>query len=212
MNKSYPVILSSLLLLGSIITWGNIPLNGNETAAPALLQFSNWQQIEGKGVTLSLPTVYEGGNPELDLDEIIAKIAAISPESSRRMNVIKSNATSIAFLAFDTSKKSSFITNVNIVQQSLPNPLTLEEYLDNSLQQLARFYQIQSSEMVSIGEYGGAKIIAQFQPEPTSIKQLFYLIPTNSTTFWIVTYTTTVEEFDQRLANFEASIQTFRGQ
>ncbi len=212
MNKSYPVILSSLLLLGSIITWGNIPLNGNETAAPALLQSSNWQQIEGKGVTLSLPIVYEGGNPELDLDEIIAKIAAISPESSRKMNVIKSNATSIAFLAFDTSKKSSFITNVNIVQQSLPNSLTLEEYLDNSLQQLARFYQIQSSEMVSIGEYEGAKIIAQFQPEPTSIKQLFYLIPTNSTTFWIVTYTTTVEEFDQRLANFEASIQTFRGQ
>ena len=215
MNKSSRALVFSFWLIGSIFTAVNIPILANEIEVPTIVQSNNWQVIEGKGVRLSLPAAYIGGNPEIDLDKITAKLVEINPEYSNRIEAIKRNATAISFSAFDTSpSNSSFITNVNIVTESIPTPMTLEQYSQTSLQELARVYQIELEETVAIGPYEATKIIAQLQTEELSIKQLFYLIQTNEansdeTRFWVVVYSTTMEEFDSRLANFANSIQTF---
>ncbi len=215
MSKSSRALVFSFWLIGSIFTAVNIPILANEIEVPTIVQSNNWQVIEGKGVRLSLPATYIGGNPEIDLDKITAKLVEINPKYSNRIEAMKRNATAISFVAFDTSfTNSSFITNVNIVTESTPTPMTLEQYSQTSLQELARFYQIELEETVAIGPYEASKIIAQLQTEELSIKQLFYLIQTNEansdeTIFWVVVYSTTMEEFDSRLANFANSIQTF---
>ncbi len=217
MNKSSRALVFSFWLIGSIFTEVNIPILANEIEVPTIVQSNNWQVIEGKGVRLSLPAAYIGGNPEIDLDKITAKLVEINPEYSNRIEAMKRNATAISFLAlaFDTSpSNSSFITNVNIVTESIPTPMTLEQYSQTSLQELARVYQIELEETVAIGPYEATKIIAQLQTNELSIKQLFYLIQSNEansdeTIFWVVVYSTTIEEFDSRLANFANSIQTF---
>ena len=210
MNQSSRVIISSLWLIGSIITCANIPVTANEIEVKGVFQSNNWQAIQGKGVLLSLPNYYEGGDPEIDIDEITEKLVEISPEYRSRIEAIKRNAPAISFLAFDTSSANySFITNVNIVTESTPTPITLEQYSQISRDQLAQIYEIELEDTVNIGPYQARKIIAQLQNSQVGIKQLFYLIQTNETTFWVVVYSTTIEEFDRRLVNFETSIETF---
>jgi hypothetical protein len=167
------------------------------------------KEIQGDGVALSVPANYEGGNPSTDLDEIAADLKAIDPNYEARIQAIEQNAETIALLAFDTQQSSSgFITNVNVSQQEVPAGITLEQYLQTATQQLSTQYNVLEQNIESQGEYRMGKIIAQPKTEQVPIKQLFYVVQQGET-FWLVTYSTTQSEFDQRLPNFEQSIRTF---
>ncbi|MBE9127939.1 MULTISPECIES: DcrB-related protein [unclassified Coleofasciculus] len=169
-----------------------------------------WKAIAGEGVTLSLPKHYEGGNPHTDINTIAAKLEKVSPGYSARLEAIKQNPQAIALLAFDPkTANSGFMTNVNITKEKVPTGVTIQQYLEAATQQLVERYEILEQKVVSIDPYQGGRIVAKSTTGETPIQQLFYIVQ-DGNTFWLVTYSTTVAEFDQRLPTFEQSIATLK--
>ncbi len=169
-----------------------------------------WQEFSGAGLALSLPKDYTGGNPSTDLDRLAAELEAIDPQYAQRIESIRQNPEAIAFLAFDPeSADSGFLTNVNVATESVPADITIEQYLEAATQQLAQLYEIESQEITTVGGDEAGKIVGQFNTDELQVKQLFYAIKRGDT-FWIVTYATTAAEFDNRLPDFERSIQTLK--
>ena len=172
----------------------------------------SWKVIKGNSVELSLPPSYEGGNPsnEQDLNALASKLKTINPEYEQRIAAIKQNPNAIALLAFDTqNNQSGFLTNVNVTTQSVENGTTLDKYLQAATQQLTTQYDILERKVVALGEDKVGRIITQPKSSGAPIKQLFYIVPKGNK-FWLITYSTSKTEFDQRLPNFEKSIRTFK--
>lgn len=212
-------LLICIFLLGSIVGCNQTPPKATNPESPqatdsqsTVMPEAGWKIIEGEGVTLSLPPEYEGGNPSKDLDEIGKKLKAIDPEYENRIEAIRQNPAAIAFLAFDAQNtQSGFLTNVNIATETVIEEVTVEQYLDAATGELSAMYQIEDQKVVSVDQYPAGRIVAEIEAGETRIKQLFYTIQ-DGDTFWIVTYATTADEFDQRLPSFEKSIQSFRVQ
>ncbi len=168
-----------------------------------------WQVMKGQGVSLSLPENYTGGNPSTEIDRIAEDLEAIGPGYGSRVEAIRQNPEAIALLAFDpNSVESGFLTNVNVTREQVPEGVTVEQFLEAATQQIANQYNIVNQEVVSLEPYQAGKIIAEATVAEVPIKQVFYAVK-DENTFWLVTYSTTLEEFDQRLPNFEQSIRSF---
>lgn len=208
------VVLIGLVLVSCLVACGQTTTTTTTEDAPQAdvpveEAPTGWQNMIGDGVVLSLPARYEGGNPSQDLDDISEQLQAIDPAFTQRVEAIKQNAGAIALLAFDPqSTQSGTITNVNIIKEELPEGTTVQQSLDAAAGKLALVYEIIDQKVVSLPNYEAARIVAQADSGETQIKPLFYLIP-DGETFWLVTYTTTAAEFNQRLPNFERSIKTF---
>ncbi|HBL58299.1 MAG TPA: hypothetical protein DDZ80_07175 [Cyanobacteria bacterium UBA8803] len=215
-------LLIGLLLLSAIAGCGKTNPQNNQTfqevqptSTQATPQSSTapkqgWKTIAGAGVSLSLPEQYEGGNPSKDINKIAEKLEAIRPGYSARIESIKQNPEAIALLAFDAQNANSeFMANVNIAKEQVPNEVTIEQYLQAATQQLAAQYKILEQKVVPLEPYQAGRIVAESTVGETTIKQLFYTVKKGNMV-WLVTYSTTPAEFDQRLPNFEESIRTLK--
>ncbi len=210
-QKTISLILS-LLLCVSLAACKNTTTSKELELEPApVVQIPNdWKQISGDGVFLSLPENFEGGNPQTQLDQLEAKLATVDPRYGDRIAVIKQNSKGIALLAFDLqSATSGIITNVNVIKEELPQGTTMEASLAAATSKLGLVYEILDQKLTYLDENQVGRIVAEANSEGMRIKPLFYLIP-DGNTIWLITYSTTAEEFNQRLPYFEQSIQTFR--
>lgn len=219
-QEFWRVLLVYLFLLSTIVGCGERMLPYTETvqnqleaeasdsssAAPQ----TDWKAISGEGVILSLPQYYEGGNPSTEIDKIAAQLEKISPGYSQRLESLRQNPQAIALLAFDPqSANGGFMTNVNITKEQVPDGVTLEQYLQAAIEELNRHYQILEQNVVSVDSYPAGRIVAESTTGKTPIKQIFYTVQ-DGNRFWLVTYSTTTAEFDQRLPTFEQSILTLK--
>ena len=210
-------LLVCLLLLSTAVGCGQTTKPQSTTSPQAASPSSpdspqaGWQTMQGNGVRLSLPASYEGGNPSnpKDLDAIAQKLKAIDPKYANRIESLKQNPSALNLLAFDTQKaKSGFLTNVNITAEKVPAGTTVEQYLDAAVKQLSGQFQVVDQKVVSLEKYQAGRVVAETTAGGIPIKQLFYFVQ-NGNNFWLVTYSTSKNEFDQRLPNFEQSIRTF---
>ncbi|MEC4983380.1 MAG: hypothetical protein SAJ37_07950 [Oscillatoria sp. PMC 1068.18] len=208
--KKQVMILYLLLLFTGISGCKAVVPQARETKAQIQNPQRDWQKISGKGVVLELPQNYFGGNPQTEIEEITTKLKAVAPSYEENIAKIKQNSQAIALLAFDSnSAPESFLTNVNITtDKSVPDE-TIEDYLERFTTQLSSLYRIQDQKLISVEDYQAGRIVAQTEVDQTEIKQLFYTIK-NDDTFWIVTYATTAEQFEQRLPSFEQSMRTLK--
>lgn len=143
------------------------------------------------------------------MDQIAKRLKAIDPSYEERIGKIEQRASAIALLAFDPqSSESGFLTNVNITKEEVPAGVTVEQYLQAATQQLDKYYQVVEQTVVPLNLQRAGRIVVEGKAGETPIKQLFYTVQSDNT-FWLITYSTTVAEFDQQLPKFEQSIQTF---
>lgn len=185
-----------------------VPSTGTASPTAANTQV-NLKKIQGNGVELSVPTDYEGGNPSTDLDTLSKKLTAINPKYDKALEPLKKNPSAVAFLAFDVqSAKTGQPTNVNITKQKAPPGLTVEQAMNKAAQQLQAPYQVLEQKVVPLDKYQAGRILAQVPNPNPKVKQLFYIIK-NADTFWVLTYVTSADKFDQLLPTFEQSARTF---
>ncbi|MEA5420532.1 hypothetical protein VB712_14965 [Spirulina sp. CCNP1310] len=184
---------------------------GTEPAASASLPDPEWITIQGNGVGLSLPPDYTGGNPGTEFAQLKAKLNQISPSYAQRFAAIEENPEAIALLAFDGKNTAAgFLTNVTIAAERVLEPVVLEDYVRAASSHLSQAYEIESQGLLQVGAYPAGQIIGVITADnDVKVKQLFYLIQA-ADTFWIVTYATPVSEFEQRLPQFQQSIQTLK--
>lgn len=184
---------------------------GTEPPASAPLPDPEWITIQGNGVGLSLPPDYTGGNPRLEFAQLKDKLNQISPSYAKRFESIEENPEAIALLAFDGKNTAAgFLTNVTIAAERVPEPVVLEDYVRAASSHLSQAYEIESQGLLQVGAYPAGQIVGVITADnDVKVKQLFYLIQA-ADTFWIVTYATPASEFEQRLPQFQQSIQTLK--
>jgi len=184
---------------------------GTEPPASAPPSNADWITIQGNGVGLSLPPDYTGGNPGTEFAQLKAKLNQISPSYAERFAAIEANPEAIALLAFDGKNTAAgFLTNVTIAAERVPEPVPLEDYVRAASSHLSQNYQIESQGLLQVGAYPAGQIVGVITADnDVKVRQLFYLIQAVDT-FWIVTYATPASEFEQRLPQFQQSIQTLK--
>lgn len=187
---------------------GVVPSTAATSSSGATTQTS-LKKIQGDGVELSVPTDYEGGNPSKDLDSISQKLTAINPQYQKALEPLKKNPSAVSLLAFDLqSAKSAQPTMINVSKRKVPAEMSVEQALNKATQQLQPPYQVLEQKVVPVEKYQAGRILVQVPAPKPQVKQLFYIIK-NGNTFWVVTYVSSVDKFDQLLPTFEESIRTF---
>ncbi|TVQ51032.1 MAG: hypothetical protein EA366_16045 [Spirulina sp. DLM2.Bin59] len=183
------------------------PLDSEDNEPPD----PDWTTIEGNGVRLALPPDYTGGNPGTEFAQLKAKLNQINPNYAERFAAIEANPEAIALLAFDGKNVSAgFLTNVTIAAERVPEAVSLEEYVRAASNHLSQAYKIESQGLTQVGPYPAGQIVGVITADnDVEVRQLFYLIQAKDT-FWIVTYATPASEFQQRLPQFQKSIQTLK--
>lgn len=167
---------------------------------------SGWQTIAGEGVSLALPAGYEGGNPSTDLDELEARLNELGSEYAQQLQGIRQNPEAIALLAFDSNITApNQITSVNIVPITQRTDRDLATFVEETALKLEAGATILEQEVVPEGDRG--RMVVQDEVNETTIQALMYFVR-NQEQLWIVMYTTTAEEFEQRLPDFERSIES----
>lgn len=170
---------------------------------------SEWKTIQGEGVSLSLPPEYEGGNPSTDLDELEARLNELGSEYAQQLQAIRENPAAIALLAFDPNvTPEAQITNVNVIPVEKPSEVSLEDFTRQTAEQLSTGVAVVEQGVVEVSDREVGRIIVQDEVENTTIQPLMYFVP-DEERFWIVIYATTAAQFEQRLPDFEKSIQSF---
>lgn len=208
------VILSCILLLVSIIACSPTPTETSDQSTskpttPVEIP-TGWKNLLGDGVSLSLPSQYEGGNPGTDIERLESRLEAINPSYTERIEPIKQRTKAIALIAFDPQKsETETITNVSVIQEKLPENTDSKTVINDALEKISLVYEIVETKDVAVNNYQAKRIIAEADSQGTLIKPLLYLL-VDKDTLWLVTYTTTATEFEQRLPNFEKSVKTFR--
>lgn len=187
---------------------GETPSTAGTPSTAATTQ-AGLKKIEGNGVELSVPADFEGGNPSKDLDAIAQKLRPIDPKYEQKINELKENPSDYALLAFDPqSAKSGLPTNIAVTKRQARAKISVEDALSQATKQLPKWYEILEQKVVPLNQYQAGRIVAQAAIPNLAVKQLFYIIK-NGDNFWVVTYTSKADNFDQLLPTFEQSARTF---
>lgn len=181
--------------------------SASESAQPTDALPIGWQKIAGNSVELWLPASYVGGNPSQDLEEKLTQLKAVNRDYEKVIEGLRLNPD-LALAAFKLpNSKSGFLTNVNILREKVPTGTKIEQYLQMATQEISGQYRVVDQKVVFLNQYQAARLIAEVTTGNAKVKQLFYAIPQGNT-FWLVTYSTSAEEFEQLLPTFEKSIRT----
>jgi hypothetical protein len=171
---------------------------------------TGFEKFEAGGIELWLPESFEGGDLSENLDVVLAGLEELGPAFEQQAQLISQNPDMFVFFGMDTEiGPSGFGTNVNIGTAEGDASVSIQMFIDATIAQLPPVMSVVGSEVLTINEYPSGKIELAYDLEGTSIHQLIYIIQPDSTV-WIVTYTTSEAEFEQRAPDFELSINSFK--
>ena len=168
-----------------------------------------WKKFEVERAELWLPKSYQGGNLKEDLEEIIATTKQFGPEFNQMVQMMERNKNLLLLLAFDSNiGTSGGVTNVSIASIPAPSSFSLDQFQNMLIENLPPQLQILDREIVSLDRYRAGKLIWKGSVRGFEGKVLQYILEKGNN-IWFITYTTGLDEFDQRLPVFEKSINTF---
>lgn len=160
-------------------------------------------------MSLWLPPSYEGGDVQQDLNLITQRMRALGPQFETMARTLEQNPSAFVFFAVDSQMDSSeVLSNVTIGKEQILSTMTLSMYLDLVYQQLAGIFTILERDQIMLNGKQGGKFITQISFGEQSIKQLIYLIQ-DQNMIWILTFTTSENEFDSKLPTLEQVANTF---
>jgi serine/threonine-protein kinase len=169
----------------------------------------SWAKYDGRGMSIWLPDSFQGGNLEEDVNLIADQLGDFGPEFGAIAEMIKQNPELFAFWVFDSEiGDSGFLTNVNITTEEVPSAIDIEMYLDLTENQFPAEFNMTERGIVPFQDSQAGRMVLEFDLGGVTGKEVIYIIQEDNT-IWAVTYATSAEEFDQRLPDFERSIQTF---
>ncbi|MDB9495698.1 hypothetical protein PN441_14770 [Spirulina major CS-329] len=171
---------------------------------------AGFQTVVGDGVSLALPVGYEGGNPEQDLEAVAQQLDQAGEEHHSLSEALRERKQAIALIAFDEAKDTSgFVTNVNVTRQRLDHDTSMAVFLAAVVTQVETLgYRVAASGMTDLQGETAGRLVVEMTAGKQDITQLVYAIPAPEAV-WLITYSTPQAEFEQRLAQFQTSAQTF---
>ena len=181
------------------------------TAVPtqASITITDWEKFEVPGLEIWLPESYEGGDPAIDLDLIISTLRSLGPDFESVASMIEQNPSMFALWAFDSMVgESGFLTNVNITHEQVFTGMSLDTYIDASVKQLVSYFNVTEQTKVQLDNYEAGRIIVEAEIAGVQVKEVMYIVK-NGNIMWLITYATSMSEFEARFPSFEQSANSF---
>ena len=170
---------------------------------------AGWNTFEGGGVQISLPDNYEGGSAE-EMDEIVKKMESLGPEYSAMADMMAANPDLFLLWAYDpVISTGGLVSNVIVLEEPVLSGITLESYVEAASNLLPPEMRVVEQDIVSLDKYEAARWVLDTTMMGATIKQVVYAIKGDST-MYTVTFSTSSNEFNKRLPDFEKSIESFR--
>ncbi|MGB7891098.1 MAG: hypothetical protein WCF82_04125 [Microcoleus sp.] len=211
MNKKN-FLLVLCLLLPCLVIGCKQPQTSQQTSSPfAATQTTipGWKKFEGRGAQLQLPESYSGGDLSQYLDVVVQKLEALGPYYQQIAQYLKQNPSAFVIWAFDSKvSKSGVLSNVALAAEPVGSTVTTDTYLDVLTKQLPSEYRVVERKQVTLDRYQAGQIVTEATISGVTAKQIMYTIKQGSN-IWIVAFSTSAEEFEQRLPSFQQSINTF---
>lgn len=212
MNKKN-CLLVLCLLLPSLVIGCKRPETTQQTSSPFVATqtttIPGWKKFEGRGAQLQLPESYNGGDPSQNLDVALQKLESLGPYYQQIAQTLKQNPSAFVIWAFDSKVgKPGFLTNVSIAIELVGATVTTDTYLDALTKQLPSEFRVLERKQVTVNRYQAGELVTEVAIAGVSAKQIIYAIKQGSN-MWIVVFSTSAEEFEQRRPAFQQSINTF---
>jgi hypothetical protein len=174
---------------------------------------AGWKLFDSDEFELYLPEQWEGGTEE-ELQDVIAVLK--EQGQTALANQVEAGIPYLSFWGYDSETTGSdALTNVNIASESA-SFTTLDKYMDLGYDQMADQYEqmgysfsVFEQDVVSLGsnkEVGRTIVVEEVAG--FEVRMVQYIIKSGSV-FWIITFTTSPEEFDQYIQTFDKAVETF---
>jgi hypothetical protein len=175
------------------------------TPTPTETPIPGWSTIMGDGVSLWLPDSWLGGNPQDDLDRLLADAA---PEVRQYAVVLEENRSAINLWAYDTASSGSFhLTNVNIGKETVDDAVTVDIYMDAIDRNLPENFTVIGRQLMDLLDRQGGRIFIDVNVNGLIIREVMYIIKVGDL-MWLVTFAAESDVFDAQLPIIEMSMQT----
>ncbi|MBW4581698.1 MAG: hypothetical protein KME42_19175 [Tildeniella nuda ZEHNDER 1965/U140] len=177
-----------------------------------------WQTFKAPGVELALPENYRGGSPNTTgLQTLIKGIRSLGTDYEQIASMVEQNPSTFLLIAVDPKPdRTGGVTNVVISAVNVPETVTVDAYIDAAVQSLPTPIRTIERKTVQVGQNSAGRLVTEASvpssaAQSDALRQLIYVIKQGKT-LWTVAYSTRAGDYQQRLAMFEQSIQSFKVQ
>jgi len=203
-----------LLALIVIIITSSMILVGVSCTTMAAAQTTKTEFI-GSDFELSLPEGWEGGNKE-ELDSVVEKLKDIGQD--QLADKVEASKFDLLFFGYDSEAAAlgSSVNDFTITGEPAAF-LSLDGYMELSYTSIEEVYEkagykfkIVEQNVVHLGNYEEVgRVIFEQTIEGIKTKVAQYIIKHDSD-FWVLTFTTELEQFDQNIQTFDNTVETFK--
>jgi hypothetical protein len=181
--------------------------SADKAKTPTPTTIPGWEKFTGGGIELWMPESFEGGDLANDLDVMIERLRSLGPEFEKLAETLEQNPSAIVLLVYDTKiSPTGFLTNVNVVKETVVSTVTLDLYLESSSKQMASYgFKVNEQKIIQLDNYESDRLVVQ--ADKLKAKEAIYVIKVKNT-MWVITYATGIAEFSARLPTFDQSANT----
>ena len=179
---------------------------------PAFDAPEGWLRYEGRRLEIWLPGTYFGGDPTRDLTLFTQYLKQYDPDGQRLSLIVERYHQNMNFYAFNTvPTPSGILTSVNITTEVISPLTTMEKYIEVGLSKIPAGIEMVSHEVGKLNNMETGKIIYDFLlPNEAIGRMAQYILRTSESEIWVLTFSTSLEEFDAQSAIFQQAVRSFR--
>jgi hypothetical protein len=167
-----------------------------------------WQQSTTSEFSIWLPPSWVGGDTGIDMADLMDEIEAEIPEIAEFTQQIRNNPDLFIFWGFDRDSEEEFLTNLNITRETVPNSITVQDYVDVATSQLPEMMTIVSTNTYMKGDYQAGEIVIEWVVSGQEIQQILFLLKSEAT-MYAMTCSTGSSIYDQRISVFRQIFEFF---
>ena len=188
-----------------------LPPEWTATPAPPTPDIpQGWEEFSAGRLHLWLPESFEGGDVDATLPQVVKALRTLGTDYAEMADYIEQNPGVFVLWLVDTARgPSGAISNVNVTKEDVPEGVSLQEYIDASVELMPPGLEVLDQGIVSVGEREVGKLVLSGNSDTVRRMLVIYVVQ-DGARFWNVTYATDPDEFVDRTPTWEQSIRSLR--
>jgi hypothetical protein len=156
-----------------------------------------------------LPGSFEGGDVAAELPKVAEGLRMMGAEYAEMAEYLEQNPGVFVLWVVDTVRGASgTLSNVNVTKEEVPESISLQEYLDASVELLPSDFKVVDRGMVTLEDREVGKLVLSVSDATVRRMSVIYVIR-DGAWFWNVTYSTDPADFVDTTLTWETSIHSF---
>ena len=174
-------------------------------------------ELASHGFAIGVPESWQAVSAEIVAEsEAVKELARRNPAVKPFVDAVRRPSSPLKFVALDSEGERGFAANVNVVVEPLPQEMTLDEYREALLRQLAASGIAEGSvdrDEVELSAGRATRLAYEADYDAAgpgeTVRTLQYAIVSGEEAY-VVTYSTLPDQAGRYADDFDASIRSFR--